>query len=238
MRSSELLIKTIRSPGEPAKAGEPTASPWTQVRPLEEEIASATIQGGAAAASAVGLAYLVAQAWPRQDALGLAALVVYGASMFVAFMASALYHGVQHRRVKPILQKIDHCTIFLFIAGTYTPVALLPLRHHDGVALLAAIWSLAVAGIVIRLRNEPLFRRIAIPLYILMGWLGIGWSAPLYRTVGTVPIVLMIAGVISYTSGLLFYRWRRRPFSNSMWHLCVVAGGTCLFIAITHFLPG
>jgi hypothetical protein len=112
-----------------------------QLRPLEEEVASAAIQGAAAVASAAGLIYMVIRAWPRLDALGVAALVVYGASMFIAFLTSALYHGVQHQRVKPILQQLDHCTIFFLIAGTYAPVALLPLRHHDGLALLASVWS-------------------------------------------------------------------------------------------------
>jgi hemolysin III len=228
-------MKTGSIPAVPAKRTGPAASAWTQVRPLREEIASATIQGSAAAASAVGLVYLVEHAWPRQDALGLAALIVYGASMFIAFLTSALYHGVQHRRIKPVLQQIDHCTIFLLIAGTYTPVALLPLRHHDGVALVAAIWTLAVAGIVVRLGNGSLFRRIAIPFYLLMGWLGLGWSVPLYHTIGIVPALLMIAGAVSYSGGLLFYQWQRRPFSNSMWHLCVVAGGVWFFIAITRF---
>jgi hemolysin III len=214
-----------------------TKRTWTQVRPLEEEIASATIQGGAALASAAGLVYLAGRAWPRQDALGLAALIVYAACMCIAFLASALYHGVQHPRIRAVLQKIDHCTIFLMIAGTYTPVALLPLRHHAGAALLAGIWLLALTGIALRLKNEPLFQRIAIPLYLLMGWLGLAWSAPLYRTIGTGPILLMIAGGASYTGGLLFYHWHRRRFANTMWHLCVVAGSACFFIAIARFHP-
>jgi hemolysin III len=224
-------------PGETAKRSERTASPWSQVRPLKEELASAAIQGGAAAASAACLVYLVIRAGPRQDAAGLTALIVYAVSMFIAFLVSALYHGVQNERVKPILQKIDHCTIFVLIAGTYTPVAMLPLRHHDGVALLAAIWALAAVGIVLRLGDAPPFRRIAIPLYLLMGWLGLGWSAPLYRAIGPGPSLLMIAGAISYTSGLLFYRWQHRQFTNSVWHLFVVAGGTCFFIAIARFAP-
>jgi hemolysin III len=207
------------------------------VRPLREEIASATIQGTAAAASAMGLVYLFEKARPLQDALGLAAVVIYGASVFVAFLTSALYHGVRHQRIRPVLQQIDHCTIFLLIAGTYTPVAMLPLRYHDGVALLASIWTLAVAGIAVRLWNGPLFRRVAIPFYLLMGWLGLGWSVPLYAKIGTLPILFMIAGAVSYTGGLLFYRWHSRPFSNSMWHLCVVAGGAWFFVAITRFLP-
>jgi len=223
--------------GEPAGPARSSAAAWSHARPLREEITSAAIQGSAAAASAVGLAYLVERPWPLQDAYGIAALAVYGASMFIAFLVSALYHGVQRPRIRSILQRIDHCTIFLLIAGTYTPVALLPLRHHDGVALLAAIWTLAIAGIAMRLTNEPLFQRIAIPLYLAMGWLGLGWSVPLYQKIGATPILLMLAGAVSYSGGLLFYRWHRRPFSNSMWHLCVVAGGAWFFVAITRFVP-
>jgi hemolysin III len=222
---------------ERTKPTEQSVRSWTQIRPLREELASATIQGGAALASAVGLAYLGVQAWPRLDATGLAALIVYGASLLIAFLASAFYHGVQHPRIRVVLQEIDHCTIFLLIAGTYTPVALLPLRQRGGVALLVSIWMLAVTGIVVRLRNEPLFRRIALPLYLVMGWLGLGWGVPLYQQIGTVPILLMGAGAVSYTGGLLFYRWHGHPFSNSMWHLCVVAGATWFFIAICRFLP-
>jgi hemolysin III len=206
-----------------------------QVRPLKEEIASAAIQGSAAAASAVGLVYLVIRAWPQQNALGLAAVIVYGVSMVVAFLTSALYHGVQHTRIKPVLQEIDHCTIFVFIAGTYTPVTLLPLRHHEGGILLASIWALAIAGIVLRLLHGPLFQRFAVPLYLVMGWLFFGWSLPLYEMVGATPSLLMIAGGLSYTGGLLFYRWHRLPFSNSIWHLCVVAGSAWFFFAITRF---
>ena len=95
------------------------------MRPLREEIASATIQGTAAAASAVGLIYLVTKALPRQDALELGALTTYGVSMFIAFLASALYHAVQHQRARSVLQRVDHCTIFLLIAGTYTPFVLI-----------------------------------------------------------------------------------------------------------------
>ena len=162
-------------------------------------------------------------------------MIVYGASMFTTFLTSALYHGVQHERIKAVLRKIDHCTIFLFIAGTYTPVTLLPLRHHSGVMLLAAIWTLAIVGIVLRLMNEPLYHRVAVPLYLAMGWLCLGWSIPFYQMVGTIPILLMIAGGVSYTGGIFFYRWHRFPFSNPMWHLCVVVGSTAFFLAITRF---
>jgi hemolysin III len=215
---------------------ERTARAAARIRPLQEEIASALIQGGAAVASAVGLVYLVTRGWRQQTAVGLAAIVVYGASMFLAFLISALYHGVQHGRIKSILRAADHCTIFLFIAGTYTPVALLPLRQHAGGMLLLSIWTLAIAGIVLRLINEQFFRRVAVLLYLVMGWLCLGWAVPLYQMVGATAISLMFAGGLSYTGGLLFYHGNRLPYSTPMWHLCVVAGSASFFLAISRFL--
>jgi hemolysin III len=211
---------------------------WNQSRPLREEVASSVIQGGAAVASVVGLVYLLLRAGAAHDGVARAAVALYGASMFTAFVASALYHGVRQPRLKGALQQVDHCTIFLLIAGTYTPVALLPLRHHAGVVLLAAVWSQAIAGITLRMASRPAFERIAIPLYLLMGWCGLAWCVPLHREIGTGPILLMLAGALTYTGGLLFYRWHARPFSNPLWHLCVVAGSAWFFVAIAGFLPG
>jgi hemolysin III len=231
------MAKTIRIATLFSKRAIANPHAWSQVRPLREEISSAVIQGSAAAASAAGLAYLVERYGSRGDAVGLAALVVYGASMFTAFLSSALYHGTRNKRIKSMLQQLDHCTIFLFIAGTYTPIALLPLKHHHGVALFASLWTLAFCGIALRLCNIQFFRAVAIPLYLLMGWLGLGWSVPLYKTIGPLSILLMFAGATTYTVGLLFYRWHRLPFSNSIWHLFVVAGGSWFFAAIARFLP-
>jgi hemolysin III len=206
------------------------------VRPLRDEIASAAIQGIATAACIMGLKYLVVQTWLQQNPRGRAAIVVYGTSMFTAFLASALYHGIQHERIKPIFEEVDQCSIFLFIAGTYTPFTLLPLWHHAGGILFVSIWTLALAGIVLRLMNEPLSERIAIPLYLAMGWLCLGWSIPLYQTVGTISTLLIAAGGFSYTGGLLFHKWHRLPFGNPVWHLCVVAGSISFFFAITRIL--
>ena len=93
-----------------------------------------------------------------------------------------------------------------------------------------------IAGIALRLTNERFFRRVAILLYLAMGWLCVGWVVPLYRMVGLVPISLMFAGGLSYTGGLLFYRWERLPFSRPIWHVCVVVGSTAFFLAISRFL--
>jgi hemolysin III len=156
--------------------------------------------------------------------------------MFAAFLASTLYHGLQDERVKPVFQALDQCTIFVFIAGTYTPFTLLPLWHHAGETLCASIWTLALVGILLRLTNEALFQRVAIPLYLATGWLFLGWSIPLYHLLGTVPILLIAAGGLSYMGGLFFHDGHRLPFSNPVWHLCVVAGSVSLFFAITQIL--
>lgn len=213
------------------------ASMATQIRPAHEEMTSAAILGAAATASIVGLAYLTTRATPALGALALTSLSVYGASLVAAFATSALYHGAQCGRWRSIFQKIDHCTIFLLIAGTYTPVAMLPLRHHGGGVLLLSIWTLALGGVGLRLFGARLYDRVAVLLYLALGWLCLAWSVPLYQTVATIPILLMLAGALSYTGGLLFYRWHRLPFSNSIWHLCVVAGSAWFFIAITYLRP-
>ena len=205
-------------------------------RPLREEITSAAIQGSAAALSIAGLLVLVHRAGPQSGVLPIIGAAVYGASLILAFLASSLYHGMPHPRVKRIFRAIDHCTIFLLIAGTYTPIALLVLWHHAGWLLLATIWTLAILGVVLRLVRGPRFLRLAIPLYLAMGWLGVAWSGRIYEAVGLAPILLIITGGIAYTGGLVFYHWSRMPFSNALWHLCVVAGTACFFLAIALYV--
>ena len=203
-------------------------------RSLAEETASAAIQGAAALASVAGLAFLLARAGP--DAAALTGVVVYGVSLIVAFLASALYHGIWQGRLKGIFRAVDHCTIFILIAGTYTPIALLALWRHAGWLLLAAIWTLALLGAGLRLAMGPRFHRIAIPLYLAMGWLSLAWARTLYETLGVAPLALFAAGGLAYTGGLLFYRAKALPFSNPLWHLCVVAGSACFYAGIALYV--
>ena len=136
-------------------------------RALAEEYASAAIQGVAALASVAGLAFLLVRAGP--GAAALTGVTVYGVSLIVAFLASALYHGIWQGRLKRIFRAVDHCTIFILIAGTYTPITLLALWRHTGWLLLAAIWTLALLGAGLRLVMGPSLRRIAITGNLAMG---------------------------------------------------------------------
>lgn len=210
-----------------ARAGGRTRSP-------AEEFTSATIQGSAALLSIAGYALLLARA--RPSAAVLAGISIYGVSLIVAFLASALYHGVWHCRLKRLFRTVDHCTIFLLIAGTYTPIALIALRPHGGWLLLAAIWTLALLGMALRLAAGARFHRLAIPLYLAMGWLSAAWAGALYAALGAAPLLLFAAGGIAYTGGLLFYRAHALPFSNPLWHLCVVAGSACFYAGIALYV--
>ncbi len=220
-----------REPRPETRAGAAAAG-----RPLREEITSAAIQGSAAALSVAGLFVLIDRAGPQPGTLRVIGAAVYGASLIITFLASALYHGVPHPRVKRVFRAIDHCAIFLLIAGTYTPIALLALWRQAGWLLLATIWTLAILGVALRLVRGPRFHRLAIPLYLAMGWLGMAWVGRLYDAVGLAPILLITAGGIAYTGGLAFYHWTRLPFSTALWHLCVVAGTACLFLAIALYV--
>ncbi|HEY6334940.1 MAG TPA: hemolysin III family protein [Alphaproteobacteria bacterium] len=219
----------------PATADE-RPDPWNNDRSLGEEIVSSAIQGTAAVGSVVGLILLVTRAWPQGTALPLIGALIYGATLIIAFAASALYHGIPQPRLKRFFRTVDHCTIFLLIAGTYTPITLVTLWHHSGWLLLLSVWSMAIIGIVLRLVRGARFHRFAIPLYLAMGWISVAWAKALYDATGLGAALLILAGGVAYTGGLLFYRWNGLRYSNALWHLCVVAGSACFFLAISLYV--
>jgi hemolysin III len=209
------------------------------VRPPREELTSAALQGSAALASVGGLVLLLHQAGRGTGPLPVLAATVYGASLIVAYLASALYHGVAEPRLKRLFRTLDHCTIFFLIAGTYTPIALLALWQRQGWMLLALVWLLALLGVVLRLAHGPRFHRIAIALYLAMGWLGVVWAKALYDAAGIAPILLILLGGCAYTGGLVFYRWDRLPYNVALWHVFVVTGSALHFLAVAcYVMPG
>ncbi|MHA1568874.1 MAG: PAQR family membrane homeostasis protein TrhA [Alphaproteobacteria bacterium] len=198
---------------------------------LVEEVANAVTHGVGATLAVAGLALLVVLAAMRDSAWAVVAVSIYGATLVLAYLASALYHGTWHEKAKRVFLSLDHCTIYLLIAGTYTPFTLLVLPSPLGPALCAAVWALALAGIVLRLWSRRL-HPLAIPLYLLMGWVGMGWAGTLFDSLGAGGGWLIVAGGLAYTSGLVFYAWRRLPFNHAVWHLFVLGGSVCHFLAV------
>lgn len=208
-----------------------------QVQSLAEEIANAVTHGIGAALSIAALVVLIVFAAIEGSAWSVAAVAVYGSTLVLVYLSSTLYHGIPQRRAKRVLQVVDHSTIFLLIAGTYTPVAVLAMPDGPDWLLLATIWSLALIGVALQVVRPNRYEPVRIALYIVMGWLALAWSGPLVDGMGWGGAALILLGGLAYTGGIVFYAWHRLPFNHALWHLFVLGGSTAHFFAILYFVP-
>ena len=199
---------------------------------IYEALADAAVLVIAVTLAASGLALLLVLASATDSFRVVAACAVYGASVFANFLIAALYHGFWRGPSKAVLQAADHCSIFTLIAGTYTPIALLTLPQPLGWRLLAVMWGLAAFGIVARLWVGRMHWSLFGFLFA-MGWMGMVWGATMFAHLGADGGWLLLAGGFAYSGGLVFYLWRRAPFSDALWHLCVLAGAVCHFLTVS-----
>jgi len=199
-----------------------------------EEIAHSVTHGVGAALSVAGLALLAALASQGGDGWHVAACCVYGATLVLAYTASTVYHAIPASltRAKRVLQVLDHASIFLLIAGTYTPLALVNLRGPWGWTLFGLVWGLAVAGIVLTTVAPVRMRNVKVVLYVGMGWLVVVAARPLIAAVPPGGLALLLAGGIAYTGGVAFYAWSRLRYHHAIWHGFVLAGSTFHFFAV------
>ena len=202
---------------------------------LAEEFASTAIQAVGTVISVIGLVVIIDLAIPY-GALPVASVTVYGGTLVLAFLTSTLYHGIRHVQAKRILRTIDHCAIYLLIAGTYTPVALLVLGDHSGWVLMTAVWVLALAGIVLRIVGSRHRLKLRIGLYLALGWLIIAWARPVFDGLGFSGTGFLVSGGLAYSSGVIFYLWQGLPFNKAVWHLFVITGSVCFFAAIAFYI--
>ena len=199
---------------------------------LGEEIAHSVTHGLGILASIAGLAVLVAAASQRGTTRDVVGCAVYGATLVLLYTASTLYHSIPLPNVRPLLRVLDHSSIFLLIAGTYTPIALAKLSPPVGGTLLAILWVAAIAGIVLTAILRHRFRAIAHALYLLMGWSAVFVAGPLRAAIGPAGWTLIVAGGLAYTFGVGFYAMRRLRYHHLLWHLCVLAGSVLHYFAV------
>jgi hemolysin III len=197
-----------------------------------EELANTLTHGVGAVLSAVGLAVLALVASRRGPAAVLVGCVVFGAALVVLYTASTLYHAVSHPRAKGVLRAVDHSAIFLLIAGTYTPFTLVSLRGPWGWSLFAVVWSLAVAGIALRLALRRRPTALFVALYLAMGWCVVVALRPLVAAVPPAGVALLVAGGLAYSVGVVFYLWRSLPYHHAIWHAFVLAGSGLHYAAV------
>ena len=199
---------------------------------LQEERASALTHGVGALAALAGGAVLVALASVNGDGWQLAAAIVFSVCLLLLYIASTLYHAIQQPRAKSALKVFDHCAIYLLIAGTYTPFTLVGLRGEVGRNLFIAIWSLAAAGITFKLFFTGRFKLLSTAVYVAMGWMVLLAIKPVMAALDTWTFGWLIAGGVAYTLGTVFYHRPSMRYSHAVWHLFVVAGSVCHYIAV------
>lgn len=183
-----------------------------------------------------GAIVLVTLAARLGDPWKIVSFSIYGAMLVALYAFSTIYHSVRGR-AKDILRKFDHCAIYLLIAGTYTPFALVSLRGTWGWWLLGIVWSLALFGIVQELMLGKRTRVLSLILYLLMGWLALVAVVPLWHALTPSGFAWLLAGGALYTGGLAFYATDHKlRHGHGMWHLCVVSGSACHFYTILHYV--
>ncbi len=201
-----------------------------------EEIANSVTHGLGIVLAIAGLAVLTAFAARYGTALHVTACAIFGAALIVCYTTSTLYHSIQIERVKQVLRTLDHSAIFLLIAGTYTPFMLVNLRGPWGWSVLAAIWTLAITGIVLRLVLRGRLHGLVVALYLAMGWAVVVAIGPMLEHVATGGLALLAAGGVAYTVGVPFYKWRRLPYHHAIWHGFVLAGSALHFFAVLFYV--
>ena len=207
-----------------------TPSPTPQA--IREEFANALTHGLGATAALAGGAVLVALAAAYGDAWQLAGAIVFGVCLLLLYIASTLYHATRHPVAKARLKVFDHCAIYLLIAGTYTPFTLVGLRGSLGWWLFAAIWMLAVAGIVFKLFFTGRFKLLSTIIYVAMGWLVLTAIVPVFRALDGWTFGWLLAGGACYTLGTFFYHRPSMRYSHAVWHMFVIAGSVCHYVSV------
>ena len=199
---------------------------------IRDEIANALTHGLGAAAALAGGAVLITLAAIHGDGRQLAGAIVFGITLLLLYTASTLYHAIQHPIAKGRLKVFDHCAIYLLIAGTYTPFTLIGLRGPWGWGLFAAIWTIAMAGVVFKLFHTGRFPRLSTALYVAMGWLVVVAIKPMLASIDAWTLGWLLAGGVFYTLGTYFYHRESIPYAHAIWHLFVIAGSVCHFVAV------
>ncbi len=203
---------------------------------LGEEIANAVSHGIAFAAALAATPILVVSALGRGELSGVVGASVFASTMLLLYLTSTLYHALARNRAKVVLRVLDHSAIFLLIAGTYTPFMLGVLHGPWGWSLLVLVWTMALAGLLLKAFHGTRYPRLSTSLYLAMGWLALVAIYPLWQRMPAWGLFWLFAGGFAYTAGIAFFlNDERVRYHHFIWHLFVVAGTMCHFIAVLRY---
>lgn len=204
---------------------------------LGEEITNAILHGVGFGLAVAALTVLVVFASKYGDVWHVVGFSIYGATLVILYLSSTLYHSFPEGKVKRIFRIFDHSSIFLLIAGTYTPITLIKLRGGLGWTIFGIVWGIAILGIISKVFWINKFSILSTILYIAMGWLVVVALKPLLAALNQTSTVFLVTGGLLYTVGTVFYSWKKIKYTHAIWHLFVLAGSICHFFTILFLLP-
>jgi hemolysin III len=224
---------------EAENSGAGSSRPYEVEYTAGEEVSHAVTHGVGALLAVIGMGVLVFQAFQSGLFLHKIACLVYGITLTLLYSVSTLYHAIPPRsaRVKRWLQMFDHTAIYLFIAGTYTPITLVAMRGTMRITLVSVIWGLALLGVILKTTSLRKHKRLALALYLVMGWSSMLVIKPLVAAISISVLGMLLAGGVAYTVGVLFYI-RTTKWSHAVWHGFVMAGSAFHFAAVALLLHG
>ena len=199
---------------------------------LGEEIFNAISHGIGALLSVAGTVILIVFSALKGDQWAVVSSSIFGASLIILYTMSTLYHAITNKKAKAFFRIMDHNTIFFLIAGTYTPITLVPLRGALGWVLFGVVWGAATLGIVFNSIDLEKFRKPSVICYIAMGWVIVIAIKPMFETVNSMSLWFLLIGGLFYTVGVIFYAIKNIKYFHSVWHLFTIAGSVFHYFSI------
>lgn len=201
-----------------------------------EEIANAITHGVGVLFSIAALVLLIVYSAKEGTTAHVVSFTIYGASMLLLYLSSTLLHSLQEGKAKDILEIMDHASIYVFIAGSYTPILLVVVKGTLGITLLSVVWSIALFGIIFKVFFTKRFIFLSTIIYLMMGWMIVFAFDPVISSLATNGLIMLVTGGLLYTLGTIFYMWRLFPYHHAVWHLFVVGGSVFHFFTIFFYV--
>lgn len=216
---------------------EPQSVQIPKTEDKNEMLANSLTHGLGAGLSILGLVILISRAVKFGTVWHLVSFSIYGITLLLLYTASTIYHSTPSTsRWKTILQRFDHAAIYLLIAGTYTPFLLTSMRGRLAWCILGIVWGIALIGTVLKIGFTRRFKNPSVMLYVAMGWLIVFAFRDVVSQIEVFNLMLLFIGGVLYTSGLLFYSWKKLPYNHAIWHLFVLGGSLFHFLSVMQII--
>jgi hemolysin III len=215
----------------PAEPQSSSSTPTTNtIYSRAEELANSSSHGLGVVLGIVGLVLMITIA--DNNASKLASALIYGISIILLFLTSTIYHSVKKESTRALMKTLDHCAIYLLIAGTYTPYMLISLQNNGGALYLTAIWIIALLGVLFKIFLGHRYPKTSLASYLAMGWFVLIAGQEMLNNVSADGLYFLAIGGAFYTIGAVFYAWKKLVFNHAIWHLFVLGGATFHFLSI------